>query len=88
MAGSERMIRLSVGIRTEEGGRVRCLIPNKLDFGALRLYLSYPTIEVLLGEVSAILASSNNSCVFIFIYSSCVLATCHGQASTCVEIKS
>jgi len=39
-------------------------MPNKLDLGALRLYLSYPIIEVLLGEVSAMTASSNNNCIY------------------------
>ena len=59
---------ISAGIRTEEGGRVRFLIPNKLDIEALRLYLSYPTIEVLMGEVSAISASSNNNCIYSFYF--------------------
>ncbi len=65
--------------RTDEGRRVRFLIPNKLELGAQRLYLSYPTIEVLLREVSAISALSNNYVYLSLFNSSCATMVKQGQ---------
>ena len=54
----------------------------------LSAHLSYPTIEVLLGEVSAIVGFVYYTLFILYFYLLSERSTCHGSASTCGEIKS
>ena len=69
----------------------RIPIPNKLDVGALRLRLclclSYPIIEVLLGEVSAMMASSATKTYFSLFYSSCEMATIRAMVNRQLALR-